>query len=110
MAHCPALLGKSAAAFRLAVLPAKLQLRDRPFRGSGLFWLDRAQSSEQQLDQAVFFKGRQCDHFTEKRNSQPQSWMVDDVFHDAVAITLSLVRLLQCSQPFLVIIQPFFMV
>lgn len=76
------------------MLPARLQLRDRPFRGSGLFWLDRAQSSEQQLDQAVFLKRRKCDDFTEKRNSQPQGRMVDDVFHDAVAITLSLVRLL----------------
>lgn len=104
MAHCPALLGKSAAAFRLAALLAKPQLRDRPFRKLGLFWLDRAQSSEQQLHKAVFFKRCQCDHFTEKRNSQPQGRMVDDVFHDAVAITLSLVRLLQCSQPFFVIV------
>lgn len=104
MAHYPALLGKSAAAFRLAALPARPQLHDRPFRGSGLFWLDRAQCSEQQLNKTVFFKRRQCDHFTEKRNSQPQGRMVNDVFHDAVAITLSLVRLLKCPQPFFVIV------
>ena len=69
-----------------------------------LFWLDCIKRLQQQLNHAVGFQRSKGNNFASSCNHNPSDWAGEDVVHDAEAFTPSLVRLLQRSQPFFVIV------